>query len=280
MEQVRMQDHLQMFSKQSIVAHVYNPSTWKWQDNRQTGVLSYKRVQDQPERHRSCLRNKATTKRSHWCLQFSHCSLKSWVCRFFTSGGLSACGWCKWGLLCTVSPASPMEARVATTTLGQKQGQLTKDQTPSACLPTWGPCRHEWDMLSVGLEWGPCYGQQQWSTRLGLFLTRSGQLWFHYNYRHTHWQNTRPSTDCPHGLQCLVLHIKSTDAPDFILFKPALMCLSVSDVSTSIGGLGMPAWLWGVSITRFLISLVGWHSWTDWTEAKLAGLYIAHLLML
>lgn len=123
-------------------------------------------------------------------------------------------------------------------------------------------------------------GQQQWSTRLGLFLTRSGQLWLHYNCRHTHWQNTRPSTDCPHGLQHLVLHIKSMHAPDFILFKPALMCLSVSNVSTSIGGLGMPVWLWGISITRFLISLVGWHSWTDWTEAKLAGLYIAHLLML
>lgn len=46
MEQVRMQDHLQMFSKQSIVAHVYNPSIWKWQDNHQAGVLSYKQVQD------------------------------------------------------------------------------------------------------------------------------------------------------------------------------------------------------------------------------------------
>lgn len=60
-----------------------------------------------------------------------------------TSGGLSACGWCKLGLLGTTSPANQTEAHVTTTILGQKRDRLTKGRTPPSCLPAWGPCRHE-----------------------------------------------------------------------------------------------------------------------------------------
>lgn len=39
MVQVRVQKHPKMFYKQSVVAHVYNPSIWKWQYNQQAGIL-------------------------------------------------------------------------------------------------------------------------------------------------------------------------------------------------------------------------------------------------